>query len=71
MDALTEFLYMGGYAFYVWWSYAIVCALLVSSGELKRGWNDLRVRVHTTLIRSFEGQWFDTDGHCYREVGSG
>jgi heme exporter protein D len=29
MDALTEFLHMGGYAFYVWWSYAIVCALLV------------------------------------------
>lgn len=28
MEALIEFLHMGGYAFYVWWSYAIVAALL-------------------------------------------
>jgi len=29
MQALLDFLHMGGYAFYVWWSYAIVFALLV------------------------------------------
>ena len=29
MDALTEFLHMGGYAFYVWTSYAITAAVLV------------------------------------------
>jgi heme exporter protein D len=29
MDALMDFIHMGGYAFYVWWSYAIVLALLV------------------------------------------
>jgi heme exporter protein D len=28
MDALMDFLHMGGYAFYVWWSYAIVLVLL-------------------------------------------
>jgi len=29
VDTLKEFLSMGGYAFYVWTSYAIVAALLV------------------------------------------
>ena len=29
MDAVWEFLDMGGYAFYVWWSYAIAAAMLV------------------------------------------
>ena len=29
MDALTEFLHMGGYAFYVWTAYAIVTLVLV------------------------------------------
>jgi heme exporter protein D len=28
MDALAEFLHMGGYAFFVWTSYAIVALLL-------------------------------------------
>jgi heme exporter protein CcmD len=28
MDALLEFLNMGGYAFYVWWAYAIVTVML-------------------------------------------
>ena len=28
MDAIVEFLHMGGYAFYVWTSYAIVAALM-------------------------------------------
>ena len=29
MDALTEFLHMGGYAFYVWTAYAITATILV------------------------------------------
>jgi heme exporter protein D len=29
MDALTEFLHMGGYAFYVWTAYAITTVVLV------------------------------------------
>ena len=31
MDTLTEFFHMGGYAFYVWTSYAIVAVLLVAN----------------------------------------
>ena len=27
-DAIADFLRMGGYAFYVWWSYAVVFAVL-------------------------------------------
>ena len=29
---------------------------------------DVALRVYTTLIRSFEGQWFDTVAHAYRDV---
>jgi heme exporter protein D len=29
MDTLSEFFHMGGYAFYVWTSYALVAVLLV------------------------------------------
>jgi len=29
MDALTEFLHMGGYAFYAWTAYAITTVVLV------------------------------------------
>ena len=43
--------------------------LLVPVAELKKGRNVLRTRVHTTLIRSFEGQWFDIAQHRYGEVG--
>ena len=28
-DSIVEYLHMGGYAFYVWWSYAIVLVVLV------------------------------------------
>ena len=31
MDALYEFLYMGGYAFYVWTSYAIAAVVLIAN----------------------------------------
>lgn len=27
-ESVVEFLGMGGYAFYVWWSYAVVCVVL-------------------------------------------
>jgi mycothiol synthase len=37
--------------------------------ELRPGQNGVRVKVYTTLIRAFEGQWFDYDAHCYREIG--
>jgi hypothetical protein len=36
---------------------------------LHAGENTLRTRVLTTLIRSFEGQWFDYEAHRYRDVG--
>jgi hypothetical protein len=43
----------------------------VASSLLRAGENSLRIRVFTTLIRAFEGTWFDIDAHTYREVGSG
>jgi hypothetical protein len=41
----------------------------LASAQLKPGTNEVRVKVYTTLIRAFEGQWFDHNAHCYREVG--
>ncbi len=38
---------------------------------LRAGENALRIRVYTTLIRAFEGTWFDIPNHVYREVGTG
>jgi len=32
------------------------------------GENILKTRVYTTLIRSFEGQWFDYESHQYRDI---
>jgi hypothetical protein len=43
--------------------------LELASTELRSGKNEVRVKVYTTLIRAFEGQWFDHDAHCYREIG--
>jgi len=40
----------------------------VPTSVLRVGENLLRLRVYTTLIRSFEGQWFDYDAHRYRDV---
>lgn len=34
------------------------------------GENLLKTKVYTTLIRSFEGQWFDYEPHKYRDVGA-
>ena len=42
--------------------------LTLHASQLKAGQNALRVRVYTTLIRSFEGQWFDYERHEYRGV---
>jgi hypothetical protein len=42
--------------------------ILLPSCELREGSNALKIRVYTTLIRSFEGQWFDIEHHCYRGV---
>jgi len=39
-----------------------------SPASVRAGENRLAVRVHTTLIRSFEGQWFDTRIHAHRSV---
>jgi hypothetical protein len=44
--------------------------LKLATQQLRPGENTLTTRVYTTLIRSFEGQWFDYDQHIYREIGS-
>ncbi len=43
--------------------------VLVPTRELRSGSNTLRIRVYTTLIRSFEGQTFDILAHTYRDIG--
>jgi hypothetical protein len=44
--------------------------LKIATQQLHVGKNILNIRVYTTLIRSFEGQWFDYEQHIYREIGS-
>lgn len=44
---------------------------VLETAHLRPGRNALTLRVHTTLIRSFEGQWFDLVRHRYRDVGTG
>lgn len=46
-------------------------ALRVRAEDLNKGANQLVVRVYTTLIRPFEGRWFDYDAHLPRDIGSG
>lgn len=43
--------------------------LELPAGYLRRGSNEIVVRVYTTLARAFEGQWFDYRAHEYRQVG--
>ena len=43
---------------------------LISTSEVREGVNSLALRVYTTLIRSFEGQYFDIENHKYCEVGT-
>jgi hypothetical protein len=45
--------------------------VVVPVRDLREGDNLLRTRVYTTLIRAFEGQWFDYARHRYRAVGAG
>ena len=45
-------------------------SLELPAAELRAGRNEVRVKVYTTLIRAFEGQWFDYVGHCYRCTAS-
>ena len=42
-DSLSDFLHMGGYAFFVWWSYAIAVVLLA--------WNIIAPRWHLRRLR--------------------
>lgn len=50
MQALGEFLHMGGYAFYVWSSYAIAALMLALNLWLPvRRWRELRRRLRRTL----------------------
>ena len=50
MEALGEFLHMGGYAFYVWSSYAIAALALALNLWLPvRRWRELRRRLRRTL----------------------
>jgi hypothetical protein len=42
----------------------------VPASQLRIGENRLLARVYTSLIRSFEGQWFDYISHTYRDVGA-
>jgi hypothetical protein len=42
----------------------------LSTEVLRVGENTLHTRVYTTLIRSFEGQWFDYETHRVRNVGA-
>jgi hypothetical protein len=38
------------------------------AGVLRAGRNEVIVRVYTTLLRAFEGKWFDYVNHCYRNI---
>lgn len=40
----------------------------LSQTEIKAGPNIVRLRVYTSLIRAFEGQWFDPAEHVLRDV---
>jgi hypothetical protein len=47
------------------WSPRQVC---LPATELQTGRNLVRLRVYTSLDRSFEGQWFDPVEHTLRDV---
>jgi hypothetical protein len=42
--------------------------VVLRAEQLRPGKNDLQVRVYTTQVRSFEGQWFDEATHEYRAI---
>ncbi|MBT3603530.1 MAG: hypothetical protein HN521_10735 [Candidatus Latescibacteria bacterium] len=41
----------------------------ISRNILNQGVNTAKIRVYTSLIRSFEGQRFDHDTHTYHDIG--
>jgi len=43
--------------------------LTVRADQLRPGRNTMTTRVFTTLVRSFEGKWFDHARHEYRDAG--
>ena len=43
----------------------------LAAEHLRVGTNQITTRVHTSLIRSFEGTWFDYTVHQYRDVREG
>jgi len=45
--------------------------LKLATEHLHIGINQITTRVHTSLIRSFEGTWFDYTAHQYRDVREG
>ncbi|MCX7669619.1 MAG: hypothetical protein N2439_06070, partial [Anaerolineae bacterium] len=45
-------------------------ALALPAAELRSGHNEVRVKVYTTLIRAFEGQWFDHTTHAYQLIAA-
>lgn len=51
MSTLEQFFYMGGYAFYVWTSYALTLAVLMVQLVLPWLWER---RLHQNLTRKFQ-----------------
>ena len=43
--------------------------VIVPGGQLREGANDVRMRVYTSMIRTFEGQVFDIEAHATRRIG--
>ena len=41
----------------------------IATSDLIVGENIVRTKVYSTLIRSFEGQWFDYQVHAHRDIG--
>jgi len=64
-DACEVALNGGGWRAMLWSPYRVE----VPATELRTGRNELRIRVYTTLLRSFEGEWFDPEAHACRPVG--
>ena len=42
------------------WTPRLICP---APSELRAGKNEIRIRIYTTLLRAFEGQWFDSATH--------
>lgn len=42
----------------------------IAAKTLRAGTNRMRIKVYTTLIRAFEGAYFDEESHFYRRLSS-